>query len=219
MKITTSTTVALSLLVAWTASPVSKAGDDHSISKVNGSIRAAAGNTYDTVSTVNGDVRLEQGAIVDAAKTVNGSIVLDGDVKIGTLTTVNGSLEIGEGSAVSREATTVNGDVSLARRASVGGNVSTVSGGIELHGAQVTGKLTTVNGDIDLTDGARVLGGIHIKKSNSVNWGWGQNSPPEVHICSTCVVEGELRFDRPVRLRVDQGAKIGNVIGDEVERR
>jgi hypothetical protein len=32
------------------------------------------------------------------------------------------------------------------------------------------------------------------------------------------VVEGELRFDRPVELRVDQGAKIGNVIGDSVKR-
>ena len=40
-----------------------------------------------------------------------------------------------------------------------------------------------------------------------------------MHICSTCIVDGELRFDRPVELRVDDGAKIGKVIGDNVTRR
>jgi hypothetical protein len=40
-----------------------------------------------------------------------------------------------------------------------------------------------------------------------------------VHICSTCVVDGDLVFDRPVELRVDNGAKIGKVIGDKVTRR
>jgi hypothetical protein len=32
------------------------------------------------------------------------------------------------------------------------------------------------------------------------------------------VVEGELRFDRPVELRVEPGAKIGKVIGEDVKR-
>ena len=40
-----------------------------------------------------------------------------------------------------------------------------------------------------------------------------------MHICATCVVEGDLRFDRPVELRVESGAKIGKVIGDHVTRR
>ena len=97
--------------------------------------------------------------------------------------------------------------------------MSTVSGDIELEGAEVGGKLTTSNGDIELTDGAHVRGGIHVRKNKGSNWGWGRRTSPEVHICSTCVVDGELRFERPVELRVDQGAKIGKVIGDEVERR
>ena len=97
--------------------------------------------------------------------------------------------------------------------------MSSVSGDIELHGAEVGGKLITNNGDIELTDGAHVRGGIHIRKNKGSNWGWGQEDKPEVHICSTCVVDGELRFDRPVKLRVDQGGKIGTVIGDEVKRR
>jgi hypothetical protein len=80
------------------------------------------------------------------------------------------------------------------------------------------GKLTTNNGDIDLTGGARVHGGIHVKKSTS--WfGNDKDDPVKVHVCSTCVVDGELRFDRPVELRVDQGGKIGSVIGDAVTRR
>jgi hypothetical protein len=64
-----------------------------------------------------------------------------------------------------------------------------------------------------------VRGGIHVKKKNDSGWSWGKNEPLKVHICSTCVVEGELRFDQPVELRVDNGAKIGKVIGDSVTRR
>ncbi len=41
----------------------------------------------------------------------------------------------------------------------------------------------------------------------------------KVHICGTCVVEGDLRFERPVELRVDDGARIGNVIGESVTRK
>ena len=81
------------------------------------------------------------------------------------------------------------------------------------------GTLITRNGDIELTDGARVRGGIHVKKNNDSGWSWGKDEPIEVHICATCVVDGELRFERPVELRVDAGAKIGKVIGDSVTRR
>ena len=84
---------------------------------------------------------------------------------------------------------------------------------------EVGGSLITSNGDIELADGARVRGGIHVKKKGSNNWGWGKDEPLKVHICGTCIVDGELRFDRPVELRVDQGAKIGRVTGDEITRR
>ena len=120
---------------------------------------------------------------------------------------------------MAREASTVNGSVKLGNRAHVGGDVSTVSGEISLNGAEVAGTLKTHNGDIDLTDGARVHGGIHVKKPNDSGWGWSHSDAVEVHICSTCTVDGELRFDRPVELRVDAGAKIGKVIGDSVTRR
>jgi len=209
---------ALALLIG-TGISESTAADGRSLSKVNGSIRAEPGQLYESLSTVNGNVRVERGATADEAKTVNGEIVLERETRIGSVSTVNGSLQIGEGAAVSREASTVNGNVSLAQRSRVDGNVSTVSGEIELRGAEVNGTLSSVNGDIDLTEGARVRGGIHIRKNRQSNWNWGHDDPPRVFICSTCVVEGELRFERPVELRVEPGAKIGQVIGDAVIRR
>ena len=62
-------------------------------------------------------------------------------------------------------------------------------------------------------------GGINVKKKNSGGWSWGEDEPVKVRICDTCVVEGELRFERPVDLYVQPGAKIGKVIGDSVTRR
>jgi DUF4097 and DUF4098 domain-containing protein YvlB len=219
MKLTAFITVACLALVAWACSPVSAAGSGRSISSVNGGVHATAGETYDVLSTVNGDVRVGRGAIAETAKTVNGEIVLEDEAKVGEVSTVNGSLAVGEGVTVTREASTVNGSVKLAKRTQVGGDVSTVSGEIELNGAEVAGSLNTRNGDIELTDGAHVRGGIYVKKSHDSGWNWGKQDPLKVHICATCVVDGELRFERPVELRVDNGAKIGKVIGDAVTRR
>jgi len=218
MKVVACISVAALVFLAWEAGPAS-ASDGRNIFNVNGGVRASAGETYDTLSTVNGDVRVGRGASAEVAKSVNGEIILEEDVKVGRVSTVNGSVRIEDGAAVDHEASTVNGGVHVGKRARVGGDVSSVSGEIELEGAEVTGKLVTFNGDIDLSDGSRVLGGIHVKKPKvDSDWSSKQNNPPEVHICSTCVVEGELRFDRPVELRVDPGAKIGQVIGDVVRR-
>jgi predicted acyltransferase (DUF342 family) len=201
-------------------SPATWAADEQNLSSVNGGITASAGKTYGSLSTVNGDVHVERGAIADHAKTVNGGITVESGAKIGEVSTVNGSLEIGDDVTIERAASTVNGAVEVGRHTHVGGDVSTVSGEIELKGAEVGGRLATRNGDIDLSDGARVHGGILIRKKGDDNWGWGRDhdDPLHVHICSTCVVEGELRFERAVELRVDQGAKIGPVIGDKVTR-
>jgi carbonic anhydrase/acetyltransferase-like protein (isoleucine patch superfamily) len=208
---------AFAALLVIAASPTTQASNGQSISNVNGEISARPGEIYDSLTTVNGDVRVGHGATVGEAKTVNGGIELEDAVKIGTVSTVNGALRIGEGTAVEHGASTVNGGVRLAPRATVGGDVSTVSGEIQLEGAEVSGQLKTVNGNIDLTAGAHVRGGILIKKPSG--WSWGKEEPVHVHICSTCVVDGELRFERPVELRVDDGAKIGKVIGDAVTRR
>lgn len=200
-------------LVAVAAS----ASDTRSISKVNSSVTAEAGQSYDSLETVNGDVRIGRGASAKVAETVNGSITVDEDAKLGSASTVNGALELSEGVSIANDASTVNGRVSIDKRGSVGGNLSTVNGDIDLEGAEIKGNVTTVSGDIDLTDGTRILGGIHVEKPQG--WGWNQKDQRiTVHVCSTCSVNGELRFDRPVTLRVESGARIGRVIGDDVKR-
>jgi DUF4097 and DUF4098 domain-containing protein YvlB len=211
-----SVTLASIALIAM-AAPV-RAGDTRSISKVNSSVTAEAGQTYDSLSTVNGDVRIGRGASANEAETVNGSIRIENDAKVGTASTVNGSLELHEGVSIAKDASTVNGRVTLDKRARVGGNLSTVNGDINLDGAEVKGGLTTVAGDIDLRDGARVDGGIHIEKPRGMNWFQKKEQRVSVRICSTCIVNGELRFDRPVTLHVESGARIGRVVGDDVTR-
>jgi DUF4097 and DUF4098 domain-containing protein YvlB len=164
-------------------------------------------------------VHVDTGVTADKAKTVNGEIEVENNAKVGELSTVNGELDIGEDVSIERNASTVNGSVELGRRSRVGGDVTTVNGEVEIRGGEVGGKVITNKGDIALTDGARVTGGIHVKKNMGTDWGWGKDEPNKVHICSTCVVDGDLVFDRPVELRVDNGAKIGKVIGDKVTRR
>jgi DUF4097 and DUF4098 domain-containing protein YvlB len=219
MKLALCVAATLVALAAWNGGSVSLASDGHDLSSVNGSVRAEAGTRYDSLSTVNGDVRMERGAIADTAKTVNGEVRIESEAQVGSANTVNGSVEAGEGSSITRDASTVNGRVRLAKGVHVGGDVTTVSGEIELNGAEVRGELTTHNGDIELDDGAQVHGGIHVKKSNEWGWGWSKHDPVKVHVCGTCIVDGELRFDRPVELRVDNGGKVGKVIGDSVSRR
>ena len=221
MKYATLLVTGFLAFVVWAGTPVSWAAGGRNLSEVNGEVTASPGETYGTLSTVNGEVHVGRGAIADHAKTVNGEITVEANAKLGEVNTVNGSVEIGDDVTIERTASTVNGSVQIGRRSHVGGDVSTVSGEIELKGAEVGGNLTTRNGDIDLSDGARVRGGILIKKSNDDNWGWKKDKDNllHVHICSTCVVDGELRFERPVELRVDPGAKIGQVIGDSVTRR
>jgi cytoskeletal protein CcmA (bactofilin family) len=219
MKVLAGFAMVVAVCLVWTRIPVSHAADGRNINAVNTSVRAADGQTYGSLSTVNGDVRVGRGAVADEARTVNGSITLEDDARVGEVGTVNGSVTLAEGVAVEREAHTVNGDVDMARRSRVGGDVATVSGDIDLVGAEVGGELRTHNGDIALRDGARVRGGIHVKETKRSGWNWGRNDPVKVHICSTCVVEGDLRFERPVELTVDNGAKIGNVVGDDVVRK
>ena len=65
--------------------------------------------------------------------------------------------------------------------------------------------------------GARVHGRIHIKKSKGSIWG--KDDPVEVHICSTCVVDGETHVIGPGHsIDVSQGAahRITNVHNEEL---
>jgi DUF4097 and DUF4098 domain-containing protein YvlB len=219
MKFATLVVSVVVLFLAWAAAPVSLASDGRDLSSVNGEVTAKSGETYGSLSTVNGGLHVGSGVTADRAKTVNGEIEVENNARIGELSTVNGSVDIGDDVSIERNASTVNGGIEVGKRSRVGGDVTTVNGEIEIEGGEVGGRIVTTKGDIELTDGARVRGGIHIKKNSGVNWGFGKDEPPKVHICSTCVVDGDLQFDRPVELRVDEGARIGKVIGDDVKRR
>lgn len=219
MNRTLSLFVTCATVAALSACSYAYSSDGRDISAVNGTVEAEAGKQYGTLSTVNGDVRVRRGASAERAKTVNGSIEIDEDARVGAANTVNGSLRVGAGATIGETASTVNGGVSLGARSRVAGDVSTVNGEIELEGAEVGGKLVTRRGDIELSDGARVRGGIHVQKRNDSGWSWNRKDPVKVRVCGTCVVEGELRFDQPVELRVDEGGKIGPVIGENVTRR
>jgi DUF4097 and DUF4098 domain-containing protein YvlB len=216
MKLFACFAAAVVIWLTWTGNSVLAASDGTSLRAVNGSVTARDGQSYTKVSTVNGDVRIGRGASADEAETVNGSIQVSNDARLGRVSTVNGSLDVADGVVIAGEASTVNGDVDV-ERAKVGGDVTTVSGNIDLDGSEITGGLRTVNGDIELAEGARVHGGIIVKKNKG--WSWKENEPVKVRICSTCVVDGELHFERPVELRVDSGGKIGQVIGENVTRR
>ena len=113
----------------------------------------------------------------------------------------------------------MNGDVKLASRASVGGDVSTVQAKSNSMAPRSAASSSRDNGDIDLTDGARVRGGIHVKKNNGVNWGWGQDSPPEVHICSPAWSRANCASTGRSSCAWTRAQKSATVIGDEVERR
>jgi DUF4097 and DUF4098 domain-containing protein YvlB len=216
------TASAAALFVVGLTHQVSLARSGRDMTSVNGSVNASAGESYDTLSAVNGDVHVARGASAEVAKTVNGDVKLEADTKVGTVSTVNGSLDIGGGANVARTASTVNGSIDLEQKARVGGDVTTVSGDIDLTGAEVAGRIETRNGDIKLRDGARVLGGIHVRKQNDKGWNWNRDDkddPVKVNICATCTVQGDMVFDRAVVLTVEPGAKIGGVIGDDVKRR
>jgi predicted acyltransferase (DUF342 family) len=218
MKLLASLVALVVACMVWSGGSISYASDGSDIKAVNSSVDAREGQAYGTLSTVNGNVRVGRRATADEAKTVNGSVTLEEDVRVGEASTVNGSLALHERVSIERGARSVNGDVEMRKGSRVGGEVATVSGDIELEGAEVGGEISTHNGDIELSDGSRVRGGIHVKETRNSGWSWGKDDPVKVHICSTCVVEGDLRFERPVELRVDSGAKIGKVIGDDVRR-
>lgn len=196
-----------------------------SISKVNGSVRAEAGNQYDELSTVNGSIRIEKGAVVDSAETVNGGIVIGDQAVVGLAETVNGGIRLGAGARVERDATTVNGKIGLDPDSEVAGRVETVNGTISLDRARVGGDIETVSGSVLIGEDSTVRGGIWVRKP-SMGWfsNWGKKQLPRIEIAATAVVEGDLRIDHEVELIVHSGARIGAIVGDaadsvQVERR
>jgi DUF4097 and DUF4098 domain-containing protein YvlB len=184
-------------------------GDMHS---VNGSIHVPNGVKRGDVGTVNGSIRVDDDATVLEAHTVNGSIRVGDQAMSESLKTVNGSITVGAGAQVKETITSVNGSLTMRDAAQIGGAVTTLNGAITLAAAHVAGGIETVNGDINIGGGSHVEGGILMRKP-SFNLFHFVSSAARVIIGPGAAVQGELRFERDVRLYVSDRATIGPVIG------
>jgi DUF4097 and DUF4098 domain-containing protein YvlB len=181
------------------------------LKKVNGSVHVAAGTAPQAAGTVNGDIHIDDNAAVTEASTVNGGIQLGNNATASTLNTVNGGITVGSNSHVANGAASVNGSVTLHDGADVLGSVSNVNGKIELTAAHVGGGIKTVAGDIAIRGPSHVEGGILIEKNTQlIHFGSGV---PRVEIGPGATVQGELRFEREVKLYVSDKATIGPVTG------
>jgi hypothetical protein len=87
-----------------------------------------------------------------------------------------------------------------------------VNGKITLTAAHVGGGIKTVNGDTTITGASHVEGGILVEKPGAELLQT-TRSVPRIVIGSGVTVQGELRFERTVRLYVSDKATIGTVIG------
>ena len=188
------TAVALAVLIGLPA--VAAASGSHST--VNKSIKIGDYTTTGDVDSVNGSIRIGANSFVKSVDSVNGSIKLGNDV------------------TVDRSVDAVNGAITLEPGCEVGGDVETVNGGIRLENARVAGDVETFNGQLRILDGSEVSGNVLVRKSK----GWGSNNrrkPVRVEIGKDVVIHGDLIFEHPVELRLHDTARVGEIIGDEVE--
>ena len=179
---------------------------------VNGSLHVVAGKEASDVTTVNGSIRIDDNAAVLSAATVNGSIHVGAHATATSLRTVNGSISLGDGARVSGGAGSVNGDLTLGEGADVSGSLGNVNGKISLTAAHVAGGISTVSGDIKVMGASHVEGGILVKRQSGFGFSFGEDIP-RIIIGPGATVQGDLRFERKVRLFVSDKATIGNVTG------
>lgn len=201
---------ALALTAALAGCSESSDGDEST--KINGSIHVAAGKQPVAVTTVNGSIRLDENAAVTSVTTVNGSINLGDHATAASLTSVNGAISVGKGARVAGSASSVNGELTLKEAAEITGSLSNVNGKITLAAAHVGGGIKTVNGNMGITGASHVEGGILVQKPSGELLQM-LHDVPRIVIGPGAVVQGELRFERTVKLYVSDKATIGPVTG------
>ena len=199
---------AVAVVLSLSGCDISVDGDGSN--KVNGSVHVPAGKAAEDARTVNGSIHVDDNAAVTSAGTVNGSVRLGAHATATSANTVNGAISLGEGAHISGSATSVNGDLTLASGAEVSGSLTNVNGKIELNSAHVADGIKTVNGDMSILGTSRVEGGILVKKPNSMFF---DRRDPVIVIGPGAVVQGDLRFERQVKLYVSDKATIGTVSG------
>ena len=201
----------LALLTAFLAvagCDISGGGDDSN--KVNGSVHVPSGKPAGEARTVNGAIHIDDNAAVTEAVTVNGSIRVGAHASAASLKTVNGSISLGDDAHVSGGVGAVNGDLTLSDGAEVSGSLGNVNGKITITAAHVANGIKTVNGNISITGVSHVEGGILVEKPSSSLF---NGDDPVIIIGPGASVQGDLRFERKVRLYVSDKATIGPVSG------
>jgi hypothetical protein len=201
---------ATALLLALTGCDISSDGNESN--KVNGSIHVPAGKPPGSVATVNGSIQVDDNAGVTSATTVNGSVHLGDHATASSLNSVNGSITLGIAAHVSGNAESVNGEFTLNDGAEILGSLSNVNGTITLNAAHVGGGIKTVNGNINIKGASHVDGGILVEKSSGELMQLVRDVP-RIVIGPGATVQGELRFERTVKLYVSDKATIGTVTG------
>ena len=189
---------------------ISVDGDGNGSTKVNGSVHIAAGKPAEDARTVNGSIHVDDNAAVTSASTVNGSVRLGAHATADSMKTVNGAIALGDGAHVSGRAGSVNGDLNLGNGAEVAGALTNVNGKISLASAHVGGGIKTVNGNISIMGTSHVEGGILVEKPNGLMF---NNEDPVIVIGPGAVIQGEMKFERKVKLYVSDKATIGTVTG------
>ena len=199
---------AVAIFLALSGCDISVDGDGST--KVNGSVHIPAGKAAEEARTVNGSIHVDDNATVTSAGTVNGNVRLGAHATATSAKTVNGAITLGEGAHVSGSAGSVNGDLTLANGAEVSGYLTNVNGKIALSSAHVAGGIKTVSGNISIMGTSHVEGGILVEKPSSMLF---NGEDPVIVIGPGAVVQGDLRFERKVKLYVSDKATIGTVTG------
>jgi DUF4097 and DUF4098 domain-containing protein YvlB len=186
--------------------------DGDASTKVNGSIHVPAGKQSGPATTVNGSIEVDDNAAVTSATTVNGGVRLGSHASAASLNSVNGDIVLSAGAHVTGSASAVNGELELRDGAEVLGSLSNVNGNITLTASHVGGGITTVNGDMTLTGASHVENGILVEKPGAELLQI-THKVPRIVIGPGVAVQGELRFERTVKLYVSDKATIGTVTG------
>jgi cytoskeletal protein CcmA (bactofilin family) len=203
---------ALAALLATTLTACGGSDEDgNSAHKVNGSIHVTAGKAMGSVGSVNGSIQIDDTATFGDAGTVNGSVHVGAHATGGSIKTVNGAVYVGQGAHLSGSIKLVNGEVTLEDGADLAQGLVNVNGGIKITNAHVGGGISTTNGSLTITGASHIEGGIHYEKPNGMSTSNG--NPPTVVIGPGVTVQGDLNFERPVRLFVSDHATIGPVTG------
>jgi DUF4097 and DUF4098 domain-containing protein YvlB len=199
---------AVAVILALSGCDISVDGDGST--KVNGSVHIPAGKAAEEARTVNGSIHIDDNAAVTSAGTINGSVRLGAHATASSAKTVNGSITLGEGAHVSGTASSINGDLTLANGGEVSGSLTNVNGKITLTSAHVGGGIKTISGNISIMGTSHVEGGILVEKPSSTLF---SSDDPVIVIGPGAVVQGDLRFERKVKLFVSDKATIGTVTG------